>query len=54
VTKNPLNLRLSEIMSLEDTFEFYRERVMKYNDELKAFLQVSTLSGDKRQGFPMP
>ncbi len=52
MTKNPLNLRLSEIISLEDTFEFYRERVMKYNDELKAFLQVSSTSDDKRQGFP--
>ncbi|KUK66074.1 MAG: Glutamyl-tRNA(Gln) amidotransferase subunit A [Mesotoga infera] len=52
MTKNPLNLRLSEIISLEDTFEFYRERVMKYNDELKAFLQVSSMSDDKRQGFP--
>ncbi|MGC9321961.1 MAG: amidase family protein, partial [Kosmotogaceae bacterium] len=52
MTKNPLNLRLSEIISLEDTFEFYRERVMKYNDELKAFLQVSSMLDDKRQGFP--
>ncbi|MBN2252458.1 MAG: Asp-tRNA(Asn)/Glu-tRNA(Gln) amidotransferase subunit GatA [Kosmotogaceae bacterium] len=52
MTKNPLNLRLSEIISLEDTFEFYRERVMKYNNDLEAFLQVSSMSGGKRMGLP--
>ncbi len=41
MTKNPLNLRLSEIMSLRGSFEFYRERIDRYNDKLNAFLQVS-------------
>jgi len=51
VTKNPLNLRLSEIISLGDTYKFYRERIDKYNNELNAFLQVRTFS-EERQGFP--
>ncbi len=51
MTKNPLNLRLSEIISLGDTYKFYKERIDKYNNELNAFLQVRTLS-EERQGFP--
>lgn len=50
--KNPLNLRLSEIMSLRGSFEFYRERIDRYNDKLNAFLQVSNPSDSQKEGFP--
>gem|GEM_PF-4355346 len=50
---NPLKLRLSEIRGLRGAFSFYRNRIERFDKDLKAFLQVLQSSGEETgHSFP--
>ena len=49
---NPLKLRLSEIRGLRGAFSFYRNRIERFDKDLKAFLQVLQSSGETGHSFP--